>query len=127
MRLGSNGVFSTGGADVLQQRNRRLLFLLRPVGAGEERTFGRLTQLECHPGGEVRFHLTADGQTMAVGAASMNGVELMQYRDNNQSMLRCGLRNPADLVFVTWRKSAAAQGIAGTAVAVEFLPDDFVP
>ena len=127
LRLGSNGAFSTGGADALQQRNRRLLFLLRPVGAGEERTFGRLTQLECHPGGEVRFHLTADGQTMAVGAASMNGVELMQYRDNNQSMLRCGLRNPADLVFVTWRKSAAAQGIAGTAVAVEFLPDDFVP
>jgi len=127
LRLGSNGASITGGADALQLRNRRLLFLLRPVGAGEERTFGRLTQLECDPGGEVRFHLTADGRTTVVGAAGMNGVELMQYRDNNQSMLRCGPRNPADVVFVTWRKSAAAQGIAGTAVAVEFLPDDFVP
>ncbi len=127
LRLGSNGAFVANGVDALQQRNRRLSFLLRAVGSGEERAFGRLVQLECLPGGEVRFHLATEGRTVVVAASSMSNVELTQYRDNSESTLRCATRSPADVVFITWRKGTAGQGLIGTAVAVEFLPDDFVP
>jgi tetratricopeptide (TPR) repeat protein len=126
VRLVTGEVLSTAAA-LQQQRNRRLSFQLRAVGASEQRAFGRLIQVECRAGGEVRFHLMSDGRRIVAIGKDMSAVELTQYRDNSESTMRCGARTPADAVFLTWRADTKIEGIAGTAVAVEFMPDDFVP
>jgi Tfp pilus assembly protein PilF len=116
----------TGG--VRPARDRQLSFQLRKVGPGEERTFGRLTQVECRPGGDIRFHVTTPRQSLVVMTPRMSDVELTQFRDNEGSTLSCGARNPSDVVFVTWRAGSPAQpGTVGTAIAVEFMPGDFIP
>ena len=112
---------------LLRMRNQRLSFQLRRVEADEGRAFGRLTRVECRPGGEVRFHLTTSEGAIIAAAANLSNVLLIQFRDGKESMLTCGVRTPADPAFVTWRKDRAGQGVAGTALAVEFMPDDFLP
>jgi tetratricopeptide (TPR) repeat protein len=107
----------------------RMRLELRRVRDGEERVFGRLTAVEC-AGDRVQFHVDVGGRSVVTAAARFEDVDLVRYTESREATLRCGARTPADPVYVTWRQGKPdgwPAAIAGVAVAVEFLPADFVP
>ena len=96
---------------------------------GEERAFGRLTAVECS-GGQVRFHVSVDGRDLVTAVAQFADVDLVRFTPAKDDLLGCGIRVPPEPVYVTWRAEKPtgwAGDLAGVAVAVEFLPPDFVP
>ena len=52
-------------------------------------------------------------------------MELIAYRDMTGKTAGCGAQVPAMEVYLTWRPTIGATD--GTAVAVEVLPENFVP
>jgi hypothetical protein len=122
----------TIGSDRLpRDGDASLTFKLREPMAFEERAFGLLTLLECGRG-EVRFHVQAAGRTVVATAARMEDVELTSFTGAKDFAVACGTRTPPDTVYMTWRiaerqRSLGSAVIVGEAVAVEFLPPDFVP
>jgi tetratricopeptide (TPR) repeat protein len=107
----------------------RMRLDLRPVRDGEERAFGRLSAVEC-TGGRVLLHVEVGGRDLVTAVARFADVDLVRFTENKEATLGCGGRVRADPVYVTWR-AAKPNGwpgeIAGVAVALEFLPLDFVP
>jgi hypothetical protein len=106
-------------------------FKLREPGAFEERAFGQLTLLECGRD-QVRFHLKVADRTLVATAARMADVELTSFTDAADFSVACGSRTPPDAVYLTWRiadqpRRLGAAVVVGEAVAVEFLPRDYVP
>jgi hypothetical protein len=60
----------------------------------------------------------------------METVEFISYRDDLTGAVPCGARKPPDPVYVTWRPGPAGPAGRtpdGEAVAVEFVPKDYVP
>jgi tetratricopeptide (TPR) repeat protein len=104
--------------------------VLRKVLAGEERAFGALVRVECGSN-NVRFHVQTRDRIVIASAARMEDVDLTQFTDQRDFTLTCGQRTPPDSVYLTWRPRSARDGsdadIAGTAVAVEFMPKNYVP
>src|SRR5256714_6191945 len=104
--------------------------VLRTVLAGEERAFGALLRVDCSPN-PVRFHVQTRDRLVIAAAARMEDVELTQFTDQRDFSLACGQRTPPNNVYLTWRPRDARDGsapdIAGTAVAVEFMPKNYVP
>ena len=96
---------------------------------GEQRAFGRLTSVECIAG-RVQFHVKLEDRDVVTAAAGFADVDLVQFTENKESTLRCGARVAPDPVYITWRVDKP-QGwpseLVGVAVALEFLPLDFVP
>ena len=107
----------------------RVTLDLRRVRDGEQRAFGRLTTVECIAG-RVQFHVEVENRDVVTAAAGFTDVDLVQYTESRESTLRCGARAAPDPVYITWRADKP-QGwpneLVGVAVAVEFLPLDFVP
>jgi tetratricopeptide (TPR) repeat protein len=93
-------------------------FRLRDLGDGEERAYGELTEIGCGPNG-VYFRLRADGREVIATASRMEDVALTAFGKDKDFVIACGVRRPPDKVYVTRRGE--------TAVAVEFLPQDYVP
>ncbi|PYQ76498.1 MAG: hypothetical protein DMG01_16800, partial [Acidobacteria bacterium] len=63
-------------------------------------------------------------------AKRMEDVELAAYGNDKELAIACGPRTEPDTVYLTWRRADAAQraaGLLGTAVAVEFVPRDYLP
>jgi hypothetical protein len=119
-------------------------FELRTVRPGESQALGHLTRIECVSGGAVRVYVKTDTETLVAAAPKLQAIDLRTYRGDKEFMLGCGTRPAADPVYLTWRSAAPASspgrqaappargGIStaknvGTAVALEFLPSDFVP
>jgi tetratricopeptide (TPR) repeat protein len=103
---------------------------LRRLQSGEERTAGMLARIECDRKKGVTFHIRVDSRTEEYRAARFQDVEFVSYRDDLLGEMKCGAREPEDLVYVTWKDGApAAAGAPAskTIVAVEFLPKDFKP
>ena len=106
-------------------------FMLRAVHAGEERALGALAKIDCTRQG-VRFTLQTDeGPTVVAAVPKLEDVELTTFVDAADFTLRCGPRNPADRVYLTWRvwgpDEKPIAGVVGTAIALEFLPADYRP
>jgi tetratricopeptide (TPR) repeat protein len=104
-------------------------FRLRKVRTGEERAYGELVSIECGPGG-VRFSLRVGSRVIVAVAKRMEDVELAAYGNDKELAIACGPRSEPDTVYLTWRRADAAQhaaGLVGTAVAVEFVPRDYLP
>jgi hypothetical protein len=109
---------------------------LRRLQSGEERTPGMLARIDCDRKKGVTFHVRVDGRTEEYRATRFQDVEFVSYRDDLLGEVKCGAREPEDLVYVTWKEGApaatgapAAAGTpaAKTIVAVEFLPTDYKP
>jgi len=112
-----------------REQSSRARFDLRRVQDGEERTLGRLTAVEC-TGGRVQFRVEVGGGELVTAVARFADVDLVRFTEGKEETLRCGGRVPPDLVYVTWRRGQPddwPREVAGVAVAVEFLPADFVP
>jgi Flp pilus assembly protein TadD len=106
-------------------------FKLREPGAFEERAFGLLTLLECGRD-QVRFHVKTGDRTVVATAARITDVELTSFTNASDFAVACGTRTPPDTVYMTWRiaeqqRRLGTAVIVGEAVAVEFLPRDFIP
>jgi Flp pilus assembly protein TadD len=108
-------------------RDRQTVFLLRKARPGEERVLGALTRVDC-AGQTVRFTVEAPGRKVVVSATSFADIELTAFLDDKDFAVACGDHTPADKVFLTWRADTKwGAGSAGTAVAVEFVPRNYVP
>ncbi|HTK29484.1 MAG TPA: DUF1570 domain-containing protein [Vicinamibacterales bacterium] len=101
--------------------------VLRAVRAGEERAYGELTAIQCNASG-VRFVVRVGSRTIAATAPGLDAVQTISYSAGTPLELACGPRVPADIVFLTWRPGGAppAESI-GRAIALEFVPRDYVP
>ncbi len=91
---------------------------LRPVQTGEERVLGDLMSIECGDEG-VRFSVRVGSRIVVATAERMLDVELTSFVGTRNLTVGCGPRTPADRVYLTSK--------GGQAVAVEFLPRDYVP
>jgi tetratricopeptide (TPR) repeat protein len=100
--------------------------LLRAVQPGEQRVLGVLEAVEC-ANGSVVFRVASNGRTLALRAAQFADVEFISYRVVPPGRDFCGPQKSRDRVYATYRPDGGTAGIDGIAVAVELLPDDFVP
>jgi cytochrome c-type biogenesis protein CcmH/NrfG len=99
----------------------------RPVGAGERRVLGMFTKVDCQGGSSVLV-VEADGETIRMAATDLAKVTFLSYRPTAPAAVNCGPLAPAR-VFATFAEDDAltASGVAGRAIAIELLPDDFTP
>ena len=104
--------------------------LLRHLKEGEQRAFGSLEQIEC--GARGVFLVVRNGdRVLRLSVPRMDAIEFISYRDDLTGEVGCGARKPPEPVYVTYRPVPEARGTAaaadGQAVAVEFVPKDYVP
>lgn len=120
----ADDVVRTPEKPVEAERARGLL--LRVVQAGEQRVFGTFDAIECGAGGFV-LRVTSNGRTLALSARQLTDVDLISFRANPPDRAGCGPMKIRYPVYATYRPDGATAGIDGVAVAIELLPDDFVP
>lgn len=100
---------------------------LRALRPGEKRARGLLTRIDCGPAA-VRFHLSLGTGTIVTTSRRLDDVELISYLDDRTFLVVCGARPRPESVFLTWIPDRSpSNGRDGVAVAVEFLPKDYVP
>jgi len=104
---------------------RRFVPAFRQVRPGEERVYGVFQGIECRPGGVTLQVRTANGLLLAQ-AEQLLDVDFITYRPLDGSGVNCGPRANPEEVYLTWI-AASGEPNAGTAVAVEILPEGFVP
>jgi len=119
---------------------------LRPLRSGESQVLGHLTRIDCVTGA-VRVYVKTGTETLMAAAPKLQSIELRTYRGDKEFMLGCGARPASDRVYLTWRSASSSTAAprgrqaapasaresnptarhVGTAVALEFLPADYVP
>jgi tetratricopeptide (TPR) repeat protein len=103
---------------------------LRQLKRGEERAYGRLTQVDCADAA-VRLFLKVGERTIAATAKRLNDIETSSFLDDKDVKVVCGARLPPDDVFMTWRPAkdlrTANPPVVGAAIAVEFVPKGAIP
>ena len=99
-------------------------WVFRAVKPGEQRTEGFLERIECARGGAVTLVVRVDDKVNRYTAPRFSDIEFITYREQQGGAISCGVRQPADRVYVTWRPlETPAAGVGGRPVAVEFLAD----
>jgi hypothetical protein len=101
-------------------------FLLRDVQRGERRVLGTFDAVEC-VNGIIVLRVTSNGRTLALRAVRLADVDFISYRSSAPGEVTCGPQKSRALAYATYRPDASVDGIDGVAVAIELLPDDFVP
>ena len=90
---------------------------------------GMFTAVECRPG-TIVLHIETEDESLQLAATAFGDVEFIAYRSSSPAVANCGSVEPSLRVFATYRESEAAvrtTGIDGRAVAIEVLPDGYVP
>lgn len=114
-----------GVADLRKLAGRAGL-VLRPVEAGEQRVLGTFEAVDC-ANGAVVLRVAIDGRVLALQAKQFTDVDFISYRSSAPGEVNCGPQKTRDRVYATYRPGGTTAGIDGQAVAIEVLPDDFVP
>ena len=105
----------------------RVIPVFRSLGDGERRDTGVFEAVQCGPKGVVFVVRTAE-RVLRARAARFEDVEFIAYRTLASPSINCGAQKPAMEVYLTWRPpSGSSDPTDGTAVAVEVLPESFVP
>ena len=102
---------------------------LRAVQPGESRVLGVFSGVDCRPGAIVLQVDTPDGE-VRLAVARFEDVDLLSYRQDSPRSVACGPQRPTYRVLATFRTDATPIAGAGTnnqAVAIELLPDGYVP
>ena len=94
---------------------------LRPLRAGEQRTFGVFEAIEC-AGDSLVLVLRAPTGTVRARVASFSSIEFTTYRSQTGGSVSCGPQTAVP-ALLTWRSEADAT----VAVAIELVPDEYVP
>ena len=107
----------------------RFIPVLRELGTGEQRVLGAFRSTQCQQG---RFILQVQTATalMHFAARQLSDVDFISYRSDTPGSVNCGGVPGTPPVLATYRPSAAgtpADEIHGDAVAIELLPDGYVP
>jgi tetratricopeptide (TPR) repeat protein len=103
---------------------------LRPVKDGETRVLGMFRAIDCPRTGGIVLTVDADGKLLRFEAKQLSDVEFITYRSDPPGSVTCGPLPMPQRVFATYRARAgtAAPGAGnGDAVAIELLPDEYVP
>ena len=95
--------------------------LLTQLGAGDRASFGTLEAIECRPNGITVVVSTPDGPVRA-RAARLSDVNFITFRSTTQVLFECGKQTPVPARLV-WRQ----QEVSPIAIALELLPDGYVP
>jgi tetratricopeptide (TPR) repeat protein len=114
--------FDTSPGSTLPDRSEpRFVPSWRPVGPGEERVEGELERIECDAAKSVALVLKVPEGTARFGAAALDQIEFITYRDDLRGSIGCGplLGGPMK-VYVTHATDADRK--TSRVVAVEFLP-----
>lgn len=94
----------------------------RVTRPGEQRSEGLLQRIECGLRGAITLRTRVDDKPMAFTADALRDIDFVVYGPP-RGPVTCGGLTPPPKVYVTWRPlTPAVKGIAGRAVAVEFLP-----
>ena len=103
--------------------------VLRKLGTGEERVLGVFRSIQCRQGAVILQVQTATA-LMGFVAAQLSEVDFISYRTDTPGEVNCGAVPGAPPVLATYRPAAGgtpADGIDGAAVAIELIPDGYVP
>jgi hypothetical protein len=100
-------------------------YVFRPVGQNEQRVYGVFESLECSQDQITVVVRTTEG-VLRARAARFSDVQFITYRQLAALKVACGKQSPLYEVYLTSREGAAAGGDR-TAVAVEILPEGFIP
>ncbi len=88
------------------------------------RARGLLSRIECNGAGVVLF-VQVGNHTLRLHNAAADQIKFVTYVAGINDRIRCGVRDPANTVLVTYRPAKDARaGYDGEAVAVEFVPED---
>ena len=96
--------------------------VLRVVRDGEQQSYGVFQTIDCRQNGVILVVRAADAVIRA-HAASLSAVEFVTYRTSVGGQISCGAQ-PDQPAVLTWR---ARTGDLPVAIALELLPDGFVP
>jgi len=108
-------------------RAPRVIPVFRSLGDGERRDLGVFEAVQCGPKGVVFVVRTAE-RVLRARAARFEDVEFFAYRTLASPSINCGAQKPAMEVYLTWRTPPGSnEATEGTAVAIEVLPESFVP
>jgi hypothetical protein len=100
---------------------------LRAVADGEQRIYGIFESIDCGSDGIVLVVRTA-GMVLRARSSSFTHVDFISYRAGSATSVSCGAQNPPTEVYLTWRETPGSNaGAEPTAVALELLPEGFVP
>lgn len=94
--------------------------VFREVLPGETRVEALFERVEC-PREGIILHVRVGDRAVRYTAPSFDDIEFLTYRDVIPAPISCGLRTPADRVYVTWRPGGTG-ALDGIVVAVELLP-----
>ncbi len=106
-----------------------LILSLREIDRGEQRVLGVFRAIQCRQGRVILQVQTATA-VMNLGARELSEVDFISYRKDTPGSVNCGAVLGAPPVLVTYRVSdtdVSADGIDGIAVAVELIPDGYLP
>jgi Flp pilus assembly protein TadD len=100
---------------------------LRKMGPGEQRVLGVFRTIQCRQGAVVLEIQTATA-LMRFVAAQLGDIDFISYRTDTPGGVNCGAVPGTPPVLATYRPSAGGtDGIGGAAVAIELIPDGYVP
>ena len=102
-------------------KNQGLVLQLRNVQPGEQRIQGTIQGIECTRGGVVVVFGTPQGATRA-SAPSLASIMFVTFRSQTGGAISCGAQVAAPALLTTRR-----EGTRTIAVALELLPDGYVP
>ena len=104
-----------------QPRQSGPILSLRPLQAGEQRTAGTFEAIECGEKGVTIVLATPSGPIRA-SVAEFSAITFVTFRSETGGSISCGAK-PKLPALLTWRWN----GTTMSAVAVEVVPDGYVP
>lgn len=102
-------------------KNQGLILQLRSLQPGEQRIQGALQGIECGRNGVVVVIGTPQGARRA-SAPSLASIAFVTFRSQTGGAITCGAQAPAPALLTTRQ-----EGTRTIAVALELLPDGYVP
>jgi hypothetical protein len=107
----------------------RFKLALRELGTGEQRVLGVFRAIQCRQGTVILEVQTATA-LMRFAAGQWSEIDFISYRGDTPGSVNCGAVAGTPPVLATYRPSAggtSADEVAGAAVAIELIPDGYVP
>jgi tetratricopeptide (TPR) repeat protein len=101
---------------------------LRRVGANEQRVLGVFRSIQCRPGSFV-LEIQTPTEVIRIAAKQFSDIDFISYRTDTPGSVTCGPVPGLPPVLATYRaaETGSAAGIIGDAVAIELIPDGYVP
>jgi len=106
----------------------RFIPALRPLGANEQRVLGVFRSIQCRQGAFF-LEIQTPTELMRLAAAQLSDIDFISYRTDTPGSVNCGAVPGLPPVLATYRPAGngSAAGMHGDAVAIELIPDGYVP